>query len=62
MCKKILIFVTSRYCNLKQIIMKLIKKDTDNKVETEGRKSKIRLYWESKPNEGVIHNMRAVLR
>jgi len=29
---------------------------------TKVRKSKIAIYWESKPNEGVIHNMRAVLK
>ena len=34
----------------------------ENEIVPEERKSKIALYWEKKPNEGTIVNMRAVLR
>jgi len=34
----------------------------ENEIVPKEKKSKIALYWEQKPNEGVIVNMRAVLR
>jgi len=34
----------------------------ENNVVPEVKKSKIALYWEKKPNRGVIVNMRAVLK
>jgi hypothetical protein len=33
-----------------------------NEAVPDEKKSKIALYWEKKPNEGTIVNMRAVLR
>ena len=36
-------------------------KETKKEV-SDVKKSKIALYWERKPNEGTIMNMRAVLR
>jgi hypothetical protein len=45
--------------------MKRTKNETaqeGNKAVPERKKSKIALYWEKKPNEGIIVNMRAVLK
>jgi hypothetical protein len=46
--------------------MKEIQRDTTDKRNTadvlEKKKSKIRMYWDSKPNVGTIVNMRAVLK
>jgi len=45
--------------------MKRTKKETEkeeNEIVPEEKKSKIRLYWDKKPNEGIIVNMRAVLK
>ena len=45
--------------------MKRTKRQTkkgENENVPEVKKSKIALFWESKPNEGTIVNMRAVLK
>jgi len=36
--------------------------NVENEIVPEIKKSKIALYWENKPNRGVIVNMRAVLK
>ena len=42
--------------------MKTPRNTTAATVAVEVKKSKIAAYWESKQNEGIIHNMRAVLK